>query len=125
MRAIAAGARMLALVCAAASISASHTPADAAPGARVGDATSKGTILPPGAPTVLICGVPAARVGDMAMSQTMVVVGAQRRLVRTNVAIVSGSPTVLIAGEPAARIGDVTSNGDKIIAGCPTVLVGT
>jgi uncharacterized Zn-binding protein involved in type VI secretion len=120
MRTIAAGARILALVCAAASISASHAPAAAAPGARVGDATSKGMILPPGAPTVLICGKPAARVGDMVTSLTQV--GPAQ--VRTNVAIVSGSPTVLISGKPAARIGDVTANGDQIVVGCPTVVIG-
>ena len=49
-------------------------------------------IIPPGAPTVLIAGLPAARVGDSC--------GAD--------AIIMGSTTVLIGGMPAARFGDPT-----------------
>jgi uncharacterized Zn-binding protein involved in type VI secretion len=94
--------------------------ADAAPAARVGDATTRGTILPPGAPTVLICGMPAARVGDMANT----VVSNGLTLVPTVVPIATGSATVMIAGKPATRIGDVTANGDKIAVGCPTVIIG-
>jgi uncharacterized Zn-binding protein involved in type VI secretion len=120
MRTIAASARILALACVAASLSGWGAAADAAQAARVGDATSKGTILAPGSPTVTICGKPAARVGDMASSQTQAPKGP---VVRVRVKIVSGSPTVLIAGQPAARVGDATSNGDKILTGCPTVLI--
>jgi uncharacterized Zn-binding protein involved in type VI secretion len=66
-------------------------------------------ILPPGAPTVLIGGMPAARLGDTC--------GAD--------AIVLGSMTVLIGGMPAARIGDPTGAGGMVSApGCPTVLIG-
>ncbi len=71
-----------------------------------------GPILPPGAPTVLIGGVPAARVGDMA-----VCVGPPDT-------IVAGSATVLIGGMPAARMGDSTAHGGVIVLGLPTVLIG-
>ncbi len=70
-----------------------------------------GPIAGPGAPTVLIGGMPAARIGDMA-----VCVGPPD-------VIVTGSPTVLIAGSPAARIGDMTAHGGAIVVGCPTVLI--
>lgn len=92
----------------------------ATPAARITGATTQGQILPPGAPTVLICGLPAARVGDSATS--FVLNGPVS--VPTTVTIATGSPTVLIAGKSAARVGDTTTNGDKIIAGCPTVVIG-
>ncbi len=71
-----------------------------------------GPILPPGAPTVLIGGLPAACVGDMC-----VCVGPPD-------SIVAGSGTVLIGGKPAARMGDSTAHGGTIILGCPTVIIG-
>jgi uncharacterized Zn-binding protein involved in type VI secretion len=71
-----------------------------------------GPISGPGAPTVLIGGLPAARVGDMA-----VCVGPPD-------AIVVGCFTVLIGGQPAARMGDATSHGGVIALGYPTVLIG-
>ncbi len=71
-----------------------------------------GPILPPGAVTVLIGGLPAARVGDMA-----VCVGPPD-------VIAMGAFTVLIGGMPAARMGDMTAHGGTIILGCPTVLIG-
>ena len=70
-----------------------------------------GPILPPGAPTVLIGGMPAARLGDMC-----VCVGPPD-------VIALGSPTVLIGGMPAARLGDMSAHGGAIILGCPTVLI--
>jgi len=70
-----------------------------------------GPIAAPGAPTVLIGGMPAARVGDMA-----VCVGPPD-------VIALGSFTVLISGQPAARMGDLTAHGGTIVLGCPTVLV--
>ncbi len=70
-----------------------------------------GPILPPGAVTVLIGGLPAARVGDMA-----VCVGPPD-------VIALGSFTVLIGGQPAARMGDMTAHGGTIAAGYPTVLI--
>lgn len=71
-----------------------------------------GPISGPGAPTVLIGGLPAARVGDLA-----VCVGPPD-------SIVKGSATVLIGGAPAARIGDACAHGGTIVAGLPTVLIG-
>jgi uncharacterized Zn-binding protein involved in type VI secretion len=66
-------------------------------------------IVPPGAPTVLIAGLPAARMGDGCGVD----------------AIVMGSLTVLIGGLPAARIGDPTAGGGMVAAvGAPTVVIG-
>ncbi len=66
-------------------------------------------IIPPGAPTVLIGGMPAARLGDSC--------GAD--------AIVMGSTTVLIGGMPAARIGDPTAGGGVVMPpGAVTVIIG-
>lgn len=70
-----------------------------------------GPIVSPGAPTVLIGGLPAARVGDMA-----VCVGPPD-------VIALGSFTVLISGQPAARLGDMTAHGGVIVVGEPTVLI--
>jgi uncharacterized Zn-binding protein involved in type VI secretion len=70
-----------------------------------------GPILPPGAPTVLIGGLPAARVGDM-----VTCTGPPDT-------IALGSFTVLIGGQPAARMGDTTAHGGTIILGCPTVII--
>lgn len=71
-----------------------------------------GPILPPGAITVLIGGLPAARVGDMA-----VCVGPPD-------VIALGSFTVLTCKMPQARIGDITAHGGAIVLGEFTVLVG-
>ncbi|MCC4632771.1 MULTISPECIES: PAAR domain-containing protein [Xanthomonas] len=71
-----------------------------------------GPIIGPGAPTVLIGGLPAARIGDSA-----VCVGPPD-------SIVMGAPTVLISGQPAARLGDSTAHGGVIALGCFTVLIG-
>ncbi len=86
------------------------------PAARVGDmivsSATQGApvpIIPPGAPTVLVEGLPAARMGDSC--------GAD--------AILKGSATVLIGGMPAARIGDLTAAGGSVLPpGAPTVLIG-
>ncbi|KAB8153494.1 type VI secretion protein [Kordia sp. TARA_039_SRF] len=71
-----------------------------------------GPILPPGAPTVLIGGLPAAKVGDMC-----VCTGPPD-------SIVAGSGTVMIEGMPAARMGDSTAHGGTIVLGEPTVMIG-
>ena len=71
-----------------------------------------GPVIGPGAPTVLIAGMPAARVGDMAIC------------VGPPDSIAMGSATVLIGGMPAARMGDSTAHGGVIVAGCPTVIIG-
>jgi uncharacterized Zn-binding protein involved in type VI secretion len=71
-----------------------------------------GPILPPGAVTVLIGGLPAARVSDMATC------------VGPPDVIALGSFTVITMGMPQARMGDTTAHGGKIVIGMPTVLVG-
>lgn len=66
-------------------------------------------IIPPGAPKVLIGGLPAARMGDTC--------GAD--------AIIKGSATVMIGKLPAARITDLTASGGAVLPpGCLTVLIG-
>lgn len=71
-----------------------------------------GPITGPGAPTVLIGGVPAAVVGDMATCAGPIDT------------IASGSTGVFFMGKPAARMGDMTSHGGTIAQGFPTVLIG-
>jgi len=71
-----------------------------------------GPVLPPGASTVLIGGMPAACVGDM-----LTCTGPPDT-------IAAGSSTVMICGKPAARMGDSAAHGGSIVAGCPTVLIG-
>ncbi len=66
-------------------------------------------ILPPGAPTVLIKGLPAACLGDTCGTDV----------------ILKGSTTVLIGGLPAARIADLTAGGGAILPpGAVNVLIG-
>ena len=66
-------------------------------------------IIPPGAPTVLIMGLPAARLGDTCGVD----------------AIVKGSATVMIGGMPAARVADLTAAGGAIMPpGALMVLIG-
>jgi uncharacterized Zn-binding protein involved in type VI secretion len=71
-----------------------------------------GPILPPGALTVLIGGMPAARVTDMC-----VCVGPPD-------VIAKGSTGVMIMGMPAARLGDLTAHGGVIVVGFPQVIIG-
>ncbi|MGH2643246.1 MAG: PAAR domain-containing protein [Chitinophagaceae bacterium] len=71
-----------------------------------------GPIIGPGAPTVLIGGIPASVVGDSATCTG------------PPDTIIKGSSTVLITGKPAARMGDMTVHGGSIQIGCPTVLIG-
>lgn len=71
-----------------------------------------GPVLPPGAPTVLIGGMPAARMGDKA-----VCVGPPDT-------IATGAFPVPISSNPAARLTDQTIHGGMISVGLPTVLIG-
>lgn len=71
-----------------------------------------GPVLPPGAPTVLVAGLPAATVGTMCTC------------VGPPDTIIVGSSTVLIGGMPAARLGDATAHGGSIVAGAATVMIG-
>jgi len=66
-------------------------------------------IVPPGAPTVLVGGLPAAALGDTCGVD----------------AIIRGSASVLIGGRPAARVSDTTASGGAVMPpGCLTVLIG-
>jgi len=71
-----------------------------------------GPIVGPGAPTVLIGGLPAARVTDQC-----VCVGPPD-------VIVTGSFTVLIEGLPAAFMGSETAHGGTVVLGVPNVMIG-
>lgn len=71
-----------------------------------------GPILPPGAPTALIAGLPAATLGSMCTC------------VGPPDSIIKGSATVMIGGKPAARMGDSTAHGGTIVMGAPTVMIG-
>jgi uncharacterized Zn-binding protein involved in type VI secretion len=96
-----------------------------APAARVGDQTSHGTPLGPGpgAPTVLIGGMPAWRAG-LDVHVCPIFDGPQAHVGGT---VAVGSATVLIGGMPAARQGDTIVEAcvsNAIAMGLPTVLVG-
>ncbi len=71
-----------------------------------------GPITGPGAPTVLVGGMPAAVMGDLCTC------------VGPPDTIIKGSGTVMIGGKPAARMGDSCAHGGTIVLGCPTVMVG-
>ena len=71
-----------------------------------------GPVLPPGAATVLIGGMPAAAKGDLCTCAS------------APDTIKAGSATVMISGKAAARMGDITDHGGTIIIGCPTVMIG-
>jgi uncharacterized Zn-binding protein involved in type VI secretion len=71
-----------------------------------------GPIAGPGAPTVLVGGLPAACVGDV-----VTCVGPPD-------AIVAGCFKVLVGGRPVAIMGGSTAHGGVIVAGCPTVQAG-
>jgi uncharacterized Zn-binding protein involved in type VI secretion len=93
------------------------------PAARVGDMTSHGgIILPPGASTVFISGMPAARLTDQVACPLVTGV-----VPHVGGPIVTGSSTVLIGGMPAARVGDTVSETgppSTIATGATTVIIG-
>ena len=81
----------------------------------MGDATSDGSVLTgPGAPNVLIGGMPAAVVGDVHPCPIMM----------SAMAFPMGSTTVMIGGRPALRITDTSPCGAMPLVGCPTVIIG-
>jgi uncharacterized Zn-binding protein involved in type VI secretion len=95
------------------------------PAARVGDLTGHGTPLTPGpgAPTVLIGGMPAWRAGGD--THVCPLVDGVKPHVGGVVAM--GSTTVLMGGMPAARMGDLIVEAgapNPIVGGAPTVLIG-
>lgn len=71
-----------------------------------------GPIMPPGAATVIIGGLPAATIGSSCSCAG------------PTDTIIKGSTTVLICGLPAARLGDTTAHGGSVISGFPTVEIG-
>lgn len=87
--------------------------------ARVGDTTTHGgTIVGPGAATVLIGGMPAAVLGD-----NHVCVIPPPAHVPTVSPFPMGSTTVLIGGKPAIRTTDACICGAMAAVGAPTVLI--
>lgn len=85
--------------------------------ARVGDQTNHGGVESgPGAPNVLIGGMPAAVAGD---AHICAVPQPHPPSVFT-----MGSSMVYIGGRAALREGDVAGCGAQIIGGAPTVLIG-
>jgi len=86
--------------------------------ARIADTTNHGGVIAgPGAPTVLIGGMPAAVLGDThvcAMLFPHIVVSA----------FPMGSMTVLVGGKPALRITDPVICGAMAAVGEPTVEIG-
>jgi uncharacterized Zn-binding protein involved in type VI secretion len=87
--------------------------------ARVGDTTNHGgTIVGPGAATVLIGGKPAAVAGD-----THVCSLPPDSHQPTASPFPSGSSGVLIAGKPAVRTSDACICGAMAVVGEPTVMI--
>lgn len=71
-----------------------------------------GPVLVPGAPKVLIGGLPAATVGSLCLC------------IGPPDSIVKGSRTVRLMGKPAARLGDKTAHGGTVVTGFPLVMIG-
>jgi uncharacterized Zn-binding protein involved in type VI secretion len=89
------------------------------PAARLGDPTGHpGSIAGPGAPNVLIGGLPAATIGDIHIC------GFPPPAPHPPTPIVIGSASVVIGGRPAARVGDIAGCGSPILAGAFNVLIG-
>ena len=87
---------------------------------RIGDvSTHGGTIVGPGAPTVLISGRPAAVAGDLHVCALPPPSHAP-----TASAFPIGSTTVLLGGKPALRSSDVCLCGAMAAVGDPTVQLG-
>lgn len=88
--------------------------------ARVGDTSNHGgSIVGPGAATVLIGGMPAAVLGDLHVC-SLPPNGHQP----TASIFPAGSATVLIAGRPALRTTDACLCGAMAAVGDPTVMIG-
>ena len=88
--------------------------------ARVTDTTNHGgTIVGPGAPTVLIGGMPACVAGDNHVGSLP-----PNAHQPTASPFPMGSTTVLIGGKPAIRVGDVCICGASAAVGEPTVMIG-
>jgi uncharacterized Zn-binding protein involved in type VI secretion len=87
---------------------------------RVTDTTNHGgTVIGPGAATVLIGGMPAAILGDNHICSLP-----PNSHQPTASPFIQGSATVLIGGMPAVRVGDTCVCGAAAIVGEPTVIIG-
>ena len=87
--------------------------------ARVGDLTTHGGVITgPGAPTVLIGGMPAAVASDLHTCP----IPPPPHIPSSPFPM--GSTTVLIGGKPALRTTDVCGCGAMAVVGCPTVIIG-
>lgn len=99
------------------------------PAARVTDLISNaGMITGPGAPTVLINGLPAARVGVDMHTTPMVIPGTPPIPMVGGPIIGPGCPTTIIVGMPAAVMTDMVSTvgpPGTIITGSPNVFIGS
>jgi uncharacterized Zn-binding protein involved in type VI secretion len=90
------------------------------PAARVTDVTSHpGTVAGPGAPNVLIGGLPAATMADVHVCAMPPLAGPH-----PPAPFARGSATVQIGGRPALRLGDPSACGAVVVTGHPTVQVG-
>jgi uncharacterized Zn-binding protein involved in type VI secretion len=87
------------------------------PAARVGDQTTHGGVVTgPGAPQVMVGGMPAAVSGDIHICPVP--------QPHPPSAFALGSATVSIGGRAALRTGDVAGCGAAIAVGLPSVLIG-
>ncbi len=90
--------------------------------ARVGDLTTHGgTIVGPGAATVMIGGMPASVVGDL---HACAIISTPATPHLTSSPFLMGSTSVFICGKPAIRTTDICLCGANVIIGCPTVIIG-
>ena len=76
-------------------------------------------IAGPGAPTVLINGIPAVTAGDLTAPHTIGTVP----FCSTHTSPIISASTVLIGGQPAARVGDSVCAG-TITTGSANVIIG-
>ena len=98
------------------------------PAARITDMLSDtGMITGPGAPNVLINGLPAGRVGDNHLT-SMVMPGTPPLPLVGGPIVGPGCPTVFIGGMPAAVVGDMAVTAGPpgiIVMGSPNVFIGS
>ncbi len=87
---------------------------------RVGDTTNHGgTVVGPGAATVLVGGMPVAVLGDMHVCSLP-----PNTHQPTASPFIASNATVLIAGRPVVTTSDSCACGAMAVVGAPTVQVG-
>ena len=88
---------------------------------RLGDINNAGgSIIGPGAPTVLTNGIPTSTIGDRVSPHAP----CPRVPSHCSASVVQGSGTVLAEGRPVVYVGAVDSCGHARATGSPTVLTG-